>query len=539
MENSPFKKILFTIIIAVLVPVLSYTAFQFFQTNKNEELIKSIYDRQLNTILFSVNQHCWDILNSWIAEIRTIIDTGVLQRQNPSGYPEELATFTRNNPTVSGAFINWTPSHTSLYMDFQSGVQPPRVLRFRYENEINHLISESSQHIDRMIRRAKEGYIKPHIIPWSTGRQELMILVFPVIRHKSLTMPVLAGIMIDSEEYVSEVVARKFSSMNDDIFSFAVQDRENGQVLYATEQDEEVKDYEKSEELWILPNLDLKIKLSGTTLKEISRDKTTTNLIFLLVSNLVFITGILYLLRNVSQEMTLSRMKTAFVANVSHELRTPLALIRMYAETLEMNRVRSDDKRNQYYRTIMSESTRLTQLINNILDFSKIESRKKEYQLAPESLRHLIEQTLEMYQFHLDQKDFQLALDLQSDLPDIGVDSEAITQSLVNLIDNAIKNSPNEKFIRIQLYRENGHQVIAITDKGVGIPESEQKKIFEKFYRIESGLVHNTKGSGLGLSLVKHIMQIHGGSVSVKSKVDHGSTFYLKFPTKKSGQYRN
>jgi two-component system, OmpR family, phosphate regulon sensor histidine kinase PhoR len=532
MENSPFKKIVFTIIIAVLVPVLSYTAFQFFQTNENEEMIKSIYDRQLNTILFSVNQHCWDILNSWIAEIRTIIDTGVLQRQNPSGYPEELATFTRNNPTVSGVFINWTPGYLSLFINFPAGAQPPRGLMFRYENEINYLISESSQEIDLMIRRAKGGYIKPHIIPWSTGRQELMILVFPVLRYKSMTTePILAGIMIDSEEYISEVVARKFSSMNDDIFSFAVQDRKSGELLYATE-DEEFKDYEKSEELWILPNLDLKIKLSGTTLKEISRDKTTTNLFFLLGSNLVFIIGILYLLRNISQEMTLSRMKTAFVANVSHELRTPLALIRMYAETLEMKRVRSEDKRYQYYRTIMSESTRLTQLINNILDFSKIESRKKEYQLAPESLRHLIEQTLEMYQFHLEQKDFELELDLQSDLPDIAVDSEAITQSLVNLIDNAIKNSPNEKYIRIQLYRENEHQVIAITDKGVGIPESEQKKIFEKFYRIESGLVHNSKGSGLGLSLVKHIMQIHGGSVSVKSKSDHGSTFYLKFSIK-------
>ncbi len=240
--------------------------------------------------------------------------------------------------------------------------------------------------------------------------------------------------------------------------------------------------------------------------------------------------GLFLVYGNVQREMHLSRLKSDFVANVSHELKTPLALIRLFAETLELGRVPSDDKARQYYRVINKESQRLTQLINNILDFSRIEAGKKEYRFAPTDVARVVHEVVDAYRFQIEQQGFALELDVPDGLPEIEVDKEALGQALINLLNNAIKYSRDEKSIRIQVRAENQHVSIRVADHGIGIEMAEQKKIFEKFYRAEDSLVHDTKGSGLGLSLVRHIMEAHGGRVEVVSAPGSGSTFTLSLP---------
>ncbi|NOY61035.1 MAG: GHKL domain-containing protein, partial [Calditrichaeota bacterium] len=326
--------------------------------------------------------------------------------------------------------------------------------------------------------------------------------------------------------------ARKFAEINDGTFVFAVRDKDAGKNVYLSEETED--DFEKGERLWLLPHLSLQIKLQGITLREIAKRRTLTNLAFLAVVDIVLLLGVLYLLRNISHEMALARLKTDFVANVSHELRTPLALIRMHAETLEMGRVPSDEKKQNYYRTIVAETTRLTQLINNILDFSRIESNKKEYHLTKSDLSELVRQTMAIYLFHLRQKGFHIDVNIDDHLQKIRIDAEAVKQAFMNLLDNAVKFSTDEKQIDVHLHQNDKSIILSVSDRGIGIPQAEQKKIFDKFYRVGTSLVHNTKGSGLGLSLVKHIMDIHNGQVIVKSRVGEGSTFSLVFPVDES-----
>jgi signal transduction histidine kinase len=235
--------------------------------------------------------------------------------------------------------------------------------------------------------------------------------------------------------------------------------------------------------------------------------------------------------------MALAQMKTDFVANVSHELRTPLSLIHMYAETLEMGRVRTEERRKQYYQTIVNETTRLSRLINNILDFSKIEMRKKEFRKERIRLQPTILSVLDMYKFHLRQMNAELTQDIDRDAPEVDADPDAVSQALVNLIDNAIKFSPKEKRIHVSLKRGEGDAVhLSVQDHGIGIPEAEHDKVFEKFYRYGSSLVHTTQGSGLGLSLVRHVMDIHGGRILLKSKLETGSTFTMVFPIASQGR---
>ena len=227
----------------------------------------------------------------------------------------------------------------------------------------------------------------------------------------------------------------------------------------------------------------------------------------------------------------MARLKSDFVSNVSHELRTPLALIRLYAETLEMGRLTHPQKYQEYYCIIRKESERLTALINNILDFSRIEAGRKEYDFRETDMRELVHNTLDSYRYQIEQNGFIFEEKID-DVPPMRVDREAMARSLLNLVNNALKYSQDRKFIGVNLYRDNESVKLEVVDQGIGIPHQEQNKIFEKFYRVGDPLVHNTKGSGLGLALVRHIVQAHGGDVSVDSAPGQGSKFTIALPVK-------
>jgi len=278
------------------------------------------------------------------------------------------------------------------------------------------------------------------------------------------------------------------------------------------------------------PGLTMAIKLPGTTLAALEQHFVRTDFLILGVLSLFLAAGIVLTHRNISREMALARLKSDFVSNVSHELRTPLSLIRLYAETLEMGRLKSSEKAQEYYSIIRKESERLTALINNILDFSRIEAGRKEYDFRETDLRELVHNTLESYRYQIEQNGFAFEESIAEDVPPLRLDREAMARSLLNLVNNALKYSQDRKFIGVNLFRDNGSVRLEVTDHGIGIPESEQAKIFEKFYRVGDPLVHNTKGSGLGLSLVRHIVQAHGGEVRVDSAPGRGSTFTITLP---------
>lgn len=279
----------------------------------------------------------------------------------------------------------------------------------------------------------------------------------------------------------------------------------------------------------VFPGLLLAIKLHGTTLAAIGQRFARTGFLILGALSLVLASGLVLTYRNVSKEMALARLKSDFVSNVSHELRTPLSLIRLYAETLEMGRIAGPEKYQEYYGIIRKESERLTALINNILDFSRIEAGRKEYDFRETDLRELVHNTLESYRYQIEQSGFTFEEKID-EVPPLRVDREAMARSLLNLVNNSLKYSQDRKYIGVNLYRDNGSVKLEVVDHGIGIPQPEQEKIFEKFYRVGDPLVHNTKGSGLGLSLVRHIAQAHGGDVAVESAPGRGSRFTITLP---------
>lgn len=278
------------------------------------------------------------------------------------------------------------------------------------------------------------------------------------------------------------------------------------------------------------PGLVLATKYHGTSVQALSSHFLKTSYLILAGLSVFMIGGIVLSYRSVSKEVALAKLKSDFVSNVSHELRTPLSLIRLYAETLELGRLSNPEKHQEYYRIIRKESERLTTLINNILDFSKIEAGKKAYDFRETDMAELVRTTLDSYRYQIEQGGFSLEEDIEENLPIINADREAIARSLLNLVNNAVKYSCDKKSLAVKLSRRNGALNMEVIDHGIGIPRAEHGKIFEKFYRVSDPLVHNTKGSGLGLSLVRHVVDAHGGKIWVESAPGQGSKFSIELP---------
>ncbi|MEW6322176.1 MAG: HAMP domain-containing sensor histidine kinase [Acidobacteriota bacterium] len=231
-----------------------------------------------------------------------------------------------------------------------------------------------------------------------------------------------------------------------------------------------------------------------------------------------------------AREVRVAELKSNFVASVSHDLKTPLALIQLFAETLELGRVRSTERTVEYYRIINSEARKLTRLIENILDFSRMEAGLRPYRTVPADVGALTAQVLSRMDNQFSQNQFTVSARIEPDLPRVLVDHDAVEQAIENLLNNAMKYSGESRAIEVDVRRRNGHVEVAVTDHGIGIPRREQKKIFRKFYRVDRELGGGPQGCGLGLAIVDHTMRGHGGFVGVDSEPERGSTFTLHFP---------
>lgn len=238
-----------------------------------------------------------------------------------------------------------------------------------------------------------------------------------------------------------------------------------------------------------------------------------------------------YLLwRDVQRDLNVAEIRSQFAASVSHELKTPLTAIRMFAETMRLGRIKDEETRYEYLDTIVNESERLSRLLSNVLDMSKIEQGKKLYRPRPCALASIVRTAVRTMEYPLRQQGFSLQIEIEDDLPEVCVDPDALEQALLNLIGNAIKYSGTAREIGLKLTRSGTWALIQVTDRGVGIPLRDRQRIFEKYYRVASRENEQVPGTGLGLSLVAHFVQAHGGRVEVDGAPGHGSTFSLFLP---------
>jgi len=231
--------------------------------------------------------------------------------------------------------------------------------------------------------------------------------------------------------------------------------------------------------------------------------------------------------RMMKREMTLAQRKSDFVSSISHELKTPLTSINMFVEMLLLKLYKNEADEEEYLNVIQKECNRLIRLVDRVLDFAKIENKKMEFHYKQESINEVILYTVGIFQPQLAENDCKITTNLAENLPQLQIDKDVISEALLNLLNNAVKYSLEEKRVTINTYIVNNHVAIEVIDKGIGIPEYHQKKIFEPFYRVNDSLSKDAEGTGLGLAYVKYIAEAHEGKVTVQSEVGHGSKFTL------------
>ncbi len=276
-----------------------------------------------------------------------------------------------------------------------------------------------------------------------------------------------------------------------------------------------------------------KLVIVQPALNNLEKETKKEMLIFGLLLTILIIfmfMGALLLIRDFKRESDSMRVKTDFIHNVSHELKTPLSLIRLYGETLLIKENLKEEEKKDAFHVITKESERLSHMINNILDFSKIEMGKREFKFEKGNFANVIRDTLNSYRYHLEKKGFKITEEIANDIPIIAFDKEAIEGLLVNILSNAIKYSSEKKILTIKLTKQNRDVLLQVSDKGIGIPADELTQIFDRFYRSKQKSGFEARGSGLGLTLVKHVVNSHGGKIKVESEPGEGSSFSIEFP---------
>jgi signal transduction histidine kinase len=349
-----------------------------------------------------------------------------------------------------------------------------------------------------------------------------------------------AGVLLNERFVRNDLIARTISetapSHIDPTASMAMAitiSDDNNQVLYSNAAPQNgyilVSNFERPFSNWKAG-----VGLKNTNLEDLARSSFLHSAGAIVLVLLILLGGIALTIRATDREARLAQAKSNFVANVSHELKTPLSLLSLFSEILELGRVKNEEKKTEYYGIIRHESLRLNKIIDNILDFSKIEAGRKRYDFAEGDMAEVIESVLSSYRYQIINSGFNIQTNMPASLPPVLIDRDAMAQAISNLLDNAIKYSGEVKQLSITAETLRSNLSVEIADRGIGIPRAEQVKIFEKFYRVGNGLVHDVKGSGLGLSLVKHIIEAHQGTISVESDVGKGSRFTILLPLARS-----
>ena len=513
------KKIGLILILIILLPIAFLLVNELGKLNENEQVLEQIYNDQLQAILFSVNQYSEDVVRN---SANSIID----DLESIDNSPSRAETF--NNLLNENKLVTFLLTIDSLYSQNiifyfkrNSGVTNIDSL----EQYFKEVIANNADKISKLYSYRDIGYnkIEPIVLPNSNIQS---LLIFTGLNTQSKK---IYGAVINPQEFITTVLSSRLQQVAKEEFVISVINPKTG-FQYNSTKDLDKRTVQAQKALWIFPDYNLGISLVGKSIEDLVTERAMNNLILIGILLLVLAAAVWFVYRSVKKELELSQAKADFVSNVSHELRTPLALISMFAETLEMDRVKTEEKKKEYYSIISHESNRLGRIVNSILNFSKMEAGKRKFNIADEDLNEVIVQVYQNYSYHLYNKGFDFEYEPGIDIPKVVIDREAVSEAIVNLLDNAVKYSSEAKFIKMAIACENEFVFIEVQDKGIGISEEDQIKVFDKFYRVSSGLVHTTKGTGLGLSLVKQIMDAHKGKIILKSKLGEGSSFKLLFP---------
>ncbi len=514
---SSLRKIFAVFVLVGALP-LAYIIYEYSSLNEDEELFYQIYEGQLDAILFSINQYSTDVATGWVKDLT-----------NGLKYGEGSAKTSELLKTSDALGMVYFYSLEGKEMLVSSKGKDTLISA----EQLRAIAWENQGLGEKLIHYKKAGYQK------LMGLDSAGLSMYPVLfaLDSGISEFTLGMLLISAEDFVGNDLSNKMQSIAGDQFVVSVNRRTDNELIFSTAQLEhgfviadEEDGYGIERPLWLFPNYYLTISKEGTSIEKLVKSRSRNNLIVLSVIFVFLVFGLYFLFANIKRELYLSNAKSEFVSNVSHEIRTPLSLISMFAETLEMGRARTEEKKQEYYKVIRKETHRLSKIVNTILSFSKMDANKRTYHFEQLDVKDLIDEIMDNYKGQLESEGFEWSVDYDHQGKVAEADREATSEAVINLLDNAIKYSDPAKDVRIKTGIEEEWLYVEVRDQGVGIPKEYHKEIFDQFFRTPSHNIHKTKGSGLGLAIVSRIMKAHKGKVEVESVPSKGSTFRLLFP---------
>ncbi|HMJ68321.1 MAG TPA: HAMP domain-containing sensor histidine kinase [Cyclobacteriaceae bacterium] len=524
--QSPLRKIFLVFILIAMLPVI-FLVYELAELNKNESIVRETYSNQLDAILYSVNQYSDDVISNWANRIRQA------RREGPEqDFESQLTAIVNQVSVVRYVYLSDLEGRSVAHKLFET--DPPSE---EVKAKLDAMILSNFDQCRRLNEYAEAGFRKMQALETPVYGESIPILFALDGNEGDYQIGVL---VVDLPMLIKNNLAPKMQAISQGKLVISAFRLADDSLIYSTEPNrldaearadaQQFKDLMHKKDFWILPGYYVGINVVGVTLEDLVRERTKTAIIILGVLALIFAGGIYFLYSNIKREIYLSQAKSEFVSNVSHEIRTPLSLIGMFAETLETGRVTTEEKKKEYYGIISKETARLSRIVNRILNFSQLEANKKTFNFQPVYINDLSADILKMYFYPMQEKGYTFEFNPDEKVLPVRGDKESISEVVVNLLDNAIKYSRDNKHITITTGVKDRYSFIAVKDQGIGIAKNHQRDIFDQFYRAPTGDVHTTKGSGLGLTLVKKIVEAHNGEIKVESIPDKGSTFIVYLP---------
>lgn len=509
--KASLRKLYLLILAIIILPSVIFVIYELGTLRQSEKIIEDIYYNQLDAILYSINQYSEDVVSSWANRINN-------EQSNNQDLQNTIERIHTEMPSVQ-----------SIYQFDDQGAQVTSSILSKDSSDFYHqvdvLLTSEQATIDQLMNYMQSGYRKIEAIDLKDGSQ--MIVFITNFQNRSL----INILELDSEAFINTVLDPKIQEIAGERFFITAYLKDGDRNIYSSDKQHLPESVSHRKTFWVLDDYYLGIEMRDKTISELAWERSKKDLIIIGIVELVLLIGVWIIFRSVKNQMELAQLKSDFVSNVSHEIRTPLALISMYIESLERGMARTPEKVNEYYSIIMLETQRLTAIVNKILNFSQLESGKRKFTYHNTNLNEVINGVVASFRVNLETQEFEWEIDEPEEPIEIVADKEAITDATVNLIDNAIKYSGSRKKIDLKVGKEGNEAFIEITDHGIGISKTEQKYIFDKFYRVtDKNLAHKAKGSGVGLSIVRQIVEAHEGHITIKSKPGVGTSFRMYFP---------
>lgn len=506
-----FFRITIVLLIVILLPVSFYFITQLTNLSENEKIVRNVFDKQIESILFTLNQTSENIITTWTnrLDLPSEADSSVLNRI--------VENLLQNNPAIYKVeFLETQKDQTQFTFS-------------RLDKNVEITFRADKDKLDELRNLIKDGYQRIESI--SQGEFTILYFLF-----KNRNKNEVGQLFIHTKTFIEQNLGPSFQSVAQDVFAVQIVETSDNTILYSYGLDNDSKMLDAhTQRAWYIPGKEFRIQLRAATIDSLVKERSRKDNFSLAGLMLIVIVGLVFLISTIKKEIVLAEMKSEFVSNVSHEIRTPLALISMYAETLLLKRFKTPEKEKEYLNVIHNESNRLSEMVNRILTFSKMEKMKRKYHFDEVDVNDLIDEVVYTFSPHLKAMNVECCKELDFNISTICADREALTECLVNLIDNAIKyGKESGKKVLIRTCSKGNGISIDVEDNGIGISKKHLPFIFDKFYRVTKGnLAHQAKGTGIGLNIVKQIMKTHKGDILVKSKPEEGSCFTMVFPTNK------